>query len=208
MNKQSNLLDIKSAKQMVAGLILMTVFTLLWNGIAYYGLRNSPYRWLLSVFLIACIFFVYYAFQLHQAAQRLPVPDTSFTDQQEVKRREKLFMMICTGEGIGVFLAVNIVANLHHPELQVPAIALAVGLHFFPLAKVFKRKMDIYIGIWSTLVALLAIMLTLNHTISQMPMLVFTGVGLALSTSFYGIYMILKARRASVHQSQSLSVVD
>ncbi len=38
------------------------------------------------------------------------------------------------GEGVGIFLAVNIVINLGRPDLVLPAIALVVGLHFLPMA--------------------------------------------------------------------------
>ncbi|RYF21858.1 MAG: hypothetical protein EOO77_05215 [Oxalobacteraceae bacterium] len=39
-----------------------------------------------------------------------------------------------TGEGIGIFIAINIVMNLHRPEWRLPAMALVVGLHFLPIA--------------------------------------------------------------------------
>ena len=38
------------------------------------------------------------------------------------------------GEGIGLFLAANILINPHHPELLLPVMALIVGLHFLPIA--------------------------------------------------------------------------
>ncbi|HEK20581.1 MAG TPA: hypothetical protein ENO28_09045 [Bacteroidetes bacterium] len=189
-----NSITTETAKQTISGLTLMTMFTLVWAGIAFYGFNGLPYEWLLSIFVIPCIGFVYYIFLIRRIAPTLPVSDAP-VNEAEVKKKEKWFMIICAGEGIGIFLAVNIVVNLHHPELQVPAIALAVGLHFFPLAKIFERKMDYYIGAWSTLIAVLAIMFTLKHVLNKMPMIVFTGVGLALATTCYGINMILKARR-------------
>nr|WP_316414588.1 hypothetical protein [Mesoterricola silvestris] len=38
------------------------------------------------------------------------------------------------GEGIGLFLAANIVINVHRPDLLIPAMAIVVGLHFLPMA--------------------------------------------------------------------------
>ncbi|WP_226895812.1 hypothetical protein [Polymorphobacter sp. PAMC 29334] len=38
------------------------------------------------------------------------------------------------GEGIGLFMASNIVIMLHRPEFLLPAMALVVGLHFLPIA--------------------------------------------------------------------------
>jgi hypothetical protein len=47
---------------------------------------------------------------------------------------ERAIMWSSIGEGIGLFLAANIVINLHRPDLLLPAMALVVGLHFLPIA--------------------------------------------------------------------------
>ena len=47
---------------------------------------------------------------------------------------KKALMWSSIGEGFGVFLASNVVTNLHRPDLLLPAIALVVGLHFLPIA--------------------------------------------------------------------------
>jgi len=38
-------------------------------------------------------------------------------------------------EGVAIFLAANVLINLHQPTLVMPAIAIIVGLHFIPLAR-------------------------------------------------------------------------
>ena len=48
---------------------------------------------------------------------------------------KKALMWSSIGEGIGIFLASNVVANLHRDDLLLPAIALVVGLHFLPIAR-------------------------------------------------------------------------
>ena len=50
-------------------------------------------------------------------------------------KEERAIMWSSIGEGIGIFLASNIVINLHRPDLLLPAIALVVGLHFLPIAR-------------------------------------------------------------------------
>jgi hypothetical protein len=82
-----------------------------------------------------------------------------------------------------------------HPELTIPAIALVVALHFYPMAKVFKRTIDYYLATWSTIIAVLAIVLSLNHTLSEPNAAAFTGVGLAVATSCYGLFMMYKGNR-------------
>ena len=47
---------------------------------------------------------------------------------------ERVIMWSSIGEGIGLFLAANIVINLHRDDLLLPAMALVVGLHFLPIA--------------------------------------------------------------------------
>ena len=50
------------------------------------------------------------------------------------EKAERVIMWSSIGEGIGLFLAANIVINLHHAELLLPAMALVVGMHFVPMA--------------------------------------------------------------------------
>jgi len=84
---------------------------------------------------------------------------------------------------------------LGHPELTIPVLALVVGLHFYPLAKVFKRTIDYYLATWSTIVAILAIVLTLNKTLTETGAFAFTGIGIAIATTSYGIYMVVRGRK-------------
>ncbi|NVN43513.1 hypothetical protein HW537_06305 [Asaia siamensis] len=49
-------------------------------------------------------------------------------------KEERAIMWSSIGEGIGLFLASNIVMNLHRPDLLLPSMALVVGLHFLPIA--------------------------------------------------------------------------
>jgi len=58
-------------------------------------------------------------------------PGSGFALSRQGKRA---ILWSSTAEGIGIFLAVNIVNNLGHPDWLLPAVALVVGLHFFPIA--------------------------------------------------------------------------
>lgn len=49
-------------------------------------------------------------------------------------KEERAIMWSSIGEGVGLFLAANIVVNLHRPGLLLPSMALVVGLHFLPIA--------------------------------------------------------------------------
>src|SRR4051812_16686999 len=59
------------------------------------------------------------------------LPGQGITPSQ---RAEKVIMWSSIGEGVGLFLAANIVINLGHRQLLLPAMATVVGLHFLPMA--------------------------------------------------------------------------
>ncbi len=54
------------------------------------------------------------------------------------KRVERAITWSSVGEGVGLFVAANLVINLHRPDLLLPAMALVVGLHFLPIAFVAR----------------------------------------------------------------------
>ena len=65
------------------------------------------------------------------AAYVLRLPGTGIVPSPTA---ERAIMWSTIGEGVGLFLAANIVMNLHRPDLLLPAMALVVGLHFLPIA--------------------------------------------------------------------------
>jgi len=81
-----------------------------------------------------------------------------------------------------------------HPDLVIPVIALVVGLHFYPMAKIFKRTIDYYIATWSTIIALGSFWFILHQTFPANTVIVLLAIGMAVSTSCYGLYMIYKGR--------------
>jgi hypothetical protein len=50
-------------------------------------------------------------------------------------RAENVILWSTIGEGIGLFVAANLVNNLGHGAWLLPAMALVVGLHFLPMAR-------------------------------------------------------------------------
>ncbi|MDR3694587.1 hypothetical protein [Mucilaginibacter sp.] len=179
-----------AVKGIATGLCMMAFFNLLWAGIAYGGLKETNWWFLLIAFPALSILFVINAIKLFGMAKYYPKL-TSEADLAEEKRMGKWFGIIFGAEGLGIFIGINVVINLGYPQLTIPVLALVVGLHFFPLAKVFKRTIDYYLATWSTIVAVFSIVLTLNKTFSENGTLAFTGVGIAIATSGYGIYMLL-----------------
>ncbi|MES2113077.1 MAG: hypothetical protein V4577_30280 [Bacteroidota bacterium] len=191
MENQETLIPAVAVKGIASGLLMMALFTLAWAGMAFSGLHGTTAAWVLIVFPVLAGTFISKAITLFAVAKHHPQLETD-EDKAEGKKMGKWFGIIFGAEGLLIFIGVNVVINLGHPELTIPTIALVVGLHFFPLAKVFKRTLDYYLATWSTLVAVSAIILSLNHTLTQAAAAAFTGIGLAIATSGYGLFMMYK----------------
>ena len=181
-------------RSVATGLIMMTVFTGLWTGMAYgAGLSGSPYQWLLIIFIVAMLLFLVWAIRFFGIAGKYPSIQSA-EEAAEGKKMGMWFGIIFGAEGLLIVVAINIVNHFGYPDLIIPAIALVVGLHFFPLARVFKRKIDYWLATWSVLIALLGFFFTLNKTIPPRGVAAFVGIGLAMATSCYGLYMIYYGR--------------
>jgi hypothetical protein len=194
MENEPHILPGEAVKGIATGLIMMAVLTLVWAGIAFGGLYKTGIWLVLLVFPVLSIVFLVNAIKLFKAAKYFPKL-TSEADIAEEKSMGKWFGIIFGAEGLGIFVGINIAYNLGHPDLLFPVIALCVGLHFFPLAKVFKRTIDYYIGTWATIIAILGFIFTLNKTMPVDDISAFLGIGFAIATSSYGVYMMLYGRQ-------------
>jgi len=196
MEKQQKLVPAAAVKGVASGLYMMAVFTLVWTGIAYQGLRGSAYALVLVVFVVFAVTFIVKGSAIYKLAKLFPGIESE-EEKAEEKRMSKWFAIIFGAEGLLIFIAANVVINLKHPELVIPAIALVVGLHFFPLARVFKRTVDYYLATWSTIIAVAAIVMSLEKALSESGILAFTGIGLAVATSCYGFFMMNNGSKLS-----------
>ncbi|HVY73209.1 MAG TPA: hypothetical protein VG890_00175 [Puia sp.] len=180
-----------------AGLFMMAFFTSLWAGIAYGGWHESGLRFIPVIFIIAVIYFVSQGIRILGLAKNYP-DVKSAEDRAEGKRMGKWFGIIFGAEGLFIFLAVNLLIHFGHPELIIPAIALVVGLHFYPMGWMFRRTIDYYLASWATAIAVLAIIFAMNRILSQPAVLAFTGLGMAAATTAYGIYMLSYAKKLGI----------
>lgn len=184
------------------GLLMMSFFTTMWAGIAYGSLQHGII--LLILFGLIIITLISFAIYLFNISKRFPKLESE-ADKAEGKRTGKWFGIIFGAEGLGIFVGINIVVNLGHADLTIPVIALVVGLHFYPLARIFKRTIDYYLATWTTVIAIIAIILILKKVYPPANVDAFVGIGTAIATSCYGSYMIYTGRRLVNKSSLELS---
>jgi len=176
----------------LGGLFLMTILTAVWTVFAEYYFDNFDYRIVGVIFGIVLIFFIYSYRKLARKNELLPV-------SEEIKgsRKENLYWIIFALEGVGILAANIILTNINKSELFISCFALVVGLHFIPLAKVFERKFDYYIGFWTILIAATGIFLILQNKFDYKLVNGFVCSGCAVSTALYGVKMIDSGNKIS-----------
>jgi FtsH-binding integral membrane protein len=78
-------------------------------------------------------------------------------ERRQQSRMGRMFGFIFGAEGLLIFVAVNILNNHHLGDYAISAIAAIVGLHFLPLARLYRRPMYNVVGIIMTVAALLSL---------------------------------------------------
>ena len=113
------------------GAIIMAVFATLWwiVGTAASG-RGSLLTYATAVVISGIIIVI---------AQRLAGRTSG--SPEEWARRGRIVGIASGVEGLMIFAAVNILANVGRRDLTAPIIAIIVGLHFVPLAYWFPARM-------------------------------------------------------------------
>ncbi|MEZ0130038.1 hypothetical protein AB9T88_09885 [Flavobacterium sp. LBUM151] len=190
----------KDIERPISGLFFMTINTAIWTFISEYYLENKDLKIVGILLGIILAGFLYFYFKFVKAQKTLP--EIIIEKTAEEKSREKWFLIIFGLEGFGILLIKNILVNINHDELFIPFFALIVGLHFFPLAKIFKRTFDYYIATWTCLLAVLGIYLITQKITTPYLANVIVSLGCAISTICYGIKMIIEGRKLlSIHHN-------
>jgi hypothetical protein len=109
---------------MFFGSIIVGVFAALWF---WMGMRAADSGW-----AVACLGVPISA--LTMAATYWRVRGLPRAPAHERRRIGRVIGWASLFEGIAIFVAVNVVTDLGHADLVLPAIAIIVGLHFLPMA--------------------------------------------------------------------------
>lgn len=188
-----NTLTKKDIDKPIGGLFFMIINTAIWTFIAEYYLENKDLKIVGILLGLIIASFLYFYFTFTKAQKTLP--ETIVEKTTEEKSKEKWFMIIFGLEGLGILLARNILTNMNHDEFFIPFFALVVGLHFFPLAKIFNRTFDYFMGTWTCIFAVLGIYLISQKATSVNLANVVVSLGCAIATISYGTRMIIEGRK-------------
>lgn len=175
----------KQLEDLSGGLFMMTIFTTIWIIIAEVNLMGRDQWVSAGVFSVIILYFIISYNKLSKAARSIS-KETVDEDLVE-KKRDKRFYYILAAEGIAIFIMKNVLLNTGHDNLFFPFFALIVGLHFFPLAKLYHRSFYYFLGIWMSLMAIVGFVLTYQANVPTYVPAAVIGIGCALATTINGM---------------------
>lgn len=184
----------RELEKVMTGLFFMIINTAIWTIMAEYYLQNKDYG--VVGFLIGIVIVGFLMYYIRFSKIHKTIPNSRETKTEEEQKKDKRFLWVFGLEGLGIFLAKNILVNINHNELFIPFFALIVGIHFFPLGKLFKRKFDYYMGIWTSAVAITGFYIITQSVTTVNLANAIISICCAVSTMCYGVKMILNGQSA------------
>ncbi len=172
-----------------SGLIPMAVFTPVY---AVWAIVAWPIAGA-AFFVAALAWSVYLATRaatLIRAGRPLPGEKNAYDT-----RVERGMAIVSSIQGGLILTSVIVLAIAGLQVWILPAVALVVALHFFPMPSIFGRTIDYYLGSAMLLVATVGIVLASNPDVSWQLTWGVTGAGSAMVTSAYGLYIAREGRR-------------
>lgn len=129
-----------------SGVLFMAFFGTLWAYTGIMGLQGWGSPWLLTVALAIGFLLVLSGFSLIHVSKEFP-DGVSSREGNNSRKMRKWFNIIFAGEGIAIGIAIAVCNVVGHTENIPIVIAIIVGLHFLPLARLFRVSIYYYTGI-------------------------------------------------------------
>lgn len=176
-----------------AGLLIMSFFTLFWAGNAFGGWPVPVAAVVEAGAVLVVAYLVSWAIRLFRARRSFPA-ELSEEEQRFRRTSGRNFGLLFGGERLAIWLVAFILGATGAGDYIVPAIAIIVGLHFYPMARLFRRRIDRYIAVWTCAVGLAGVVTLAATDFSAGSVGAAVGVGCAMATGGYGFYMARMGR--------------
>lgn len=169
------------------GLVLMAVFTTAWSANTLGTWPGAAGTVVTALGVLAGVWFAATAVRLLRVRGRA---STATTPEEERWRKRSgiAFGWVFTLEAVLVVAAANVLGAVGRPDLVLPAIALVVGLHFYPMARIFRRRVDTWLATVLSAVGLAGLLTLLFTAVSRDTVWGLVACGAALTTGAYGVY--------------------
>lgn len=172
----------------------MAVFTAWWASDSLFGGNRAAGVGFTALGAVAAVVFLAQAVRLFRAGRGMPT-ELDADDREQRRRSGTVFGIVFGAEGLLIGVAAGLLTNTGHGDYLLPVIALIVGLHFYPMAWVFQRRLDVWLATWTSLVGVVGIVAVALDTGARDQVWAWVGVATALATATYGTYMVRYGNR-------------
>ncbi|MCL6633859.1 MAG: hypothetical protein K6T63_14660 [Alicyclobacillus herbarius] len=182
----------EAVRNIASGVFFMAFFSLMWSSWGT-GSLNGLGKWLPWV-IVYFVFIVLLAGAIVLMRRARHLNRATHEQMREWSGTGKWFGRIFAAEGVLVVISVAVCVVTHRPDLIAPAVSLVVGLHFFPLARIFHLKLYYWTGAVICLVAFIGFFLVPDtvilggYEVQARP--AFVGLSTALILWFIGGYIL------------------
>lgn len=191
----SQILPKPAVRSITISMFLMAGFTVAWSSIAAVGLAPAARVLVVSVFGLLSLLIGSSAVRFFVLAKQLPEL-SSKTDLAFNKRMKKAYRLVFSAEGVCIGVAAGLLNGFHEQQFVMPTIALIVGLHFIPMARIFHRTLDYYLSMLVVGASVYGLWLLKNTTTPLHTVWALVGLASAIATTIYGLNMWLVLQRA------------
>jgi hypothetical protein len=136
-NQESN--SGPSVQGIARSVLFLVFFGALWASIGINGLNRLEEPWLAIVVMLIGLVLLIAGISLSRASRRIPT-QVPTTDTQEGQQRSKWFRIVFAIELIAIMIAYVICSAVNRSDLFYPVMMFIVGVHFFPLASIFRIR--------------------------------------------------------------------
>ena len=136
-NQESNIGP--SVRGIARSVLFLVFFGALWASIGINGLNRLEEPWLAIVVMFIGLVLLIAGVSLSRASRRIS-PQAPTTDTQGGQPRSKWFRIVFPTELIAIMIAYVICSAVNRSDLFYPVMMLIVGVHFFPLAFIFRIR--------------------------------------------------------------------
>lgn len=172
------------------GVMFMTFFGALWASIGIVGSRELGAPWLLIISGLVTLVLLTGAISLFGKARKMNSAAFTPEDKEHWRKINRKFGLIFGLEGVAIFIASIICNAINQFELFFPIMALIVGIHFFPLAQLFREKFYYGTGAVLCILGIITFFLPMEATIGHVTLIAtsaFIGFGSALTLWVTGL---------------------
>lgn len=172
-------------------------FGVLWLVLGAYDGRLLPEWVRIALWLAGIVLAVGIGVRAMRSLRLAKTPPPSTPEQTAAGRRTgRRFGMIFGLEGLAIAGAVAILNAVHRPQAIVLAVAIIVGLHFFPLARIFHVPMYYVTGAVGCLIGIV------GFWIGDLPLRgTFVGLSFGLLLWITSVIVLLRPSESSTREA-------